>query len=165
MVDRAGRFLAADSARIVRELAKCSRFVFGAALLGVQLFAFSVDVSSASSEAVNKIARFNWSPELGTASRAKYLRAAIGINGQQAALWVAYVSALEGYRKAVRDAREEDVWRIFNREEHISMGPLEGHVSATKRDLRAKYRALYVALDQSQRRAADKTLTAGECGR
>lgn len=148
-----------------RAVVKRPRLNLGAALLSAALIAFTTDVTSAASQAANESGRPYLSSAFAASARAEYLQTAIGIKKQQADLWVAYVYSLEAYREAMRNAREEEVRRLLNDGENTSAEIRESQIDAAKRDLKAKYKALYAELDRSQRRAADKTLTAGECGR
>jgi len=145
---------------------RCPRLGLGVTLLlSTALIAFTTDVTPVVGQAANQTVRPDLSSDFAASSRAEFLKTAIGIKRQQADLWVAYASSLQAYREAVRNAREQEVLRLLNDGGNISAGAHESQVDTAKRDLKARYRALYAALDRSQRRTADKTLTAGECGR
>lgn len=165
MIDHTKKSRMPAKSGTARDVVKRPRLGLGAALLSAVLIAFTTDTTPAVSQAANEPVRPYLSSDFAASSRVEYLEATIGIKSQQAALWVAYVSSLQRYREAVRDAREEEVRRILNDGENTSAGIRASQVDTAKRDLKAKYKALYAALDRSQRRTADKTLTAGECGR
>lgn len=109
--------------------------------------------------------------EFGSESRLKYLKATLGIKRGQSKPWAEYALALQAFRKAVRDRREEEVQRIFGNPGLFPMADdsrfreRQEQYDLAKADLRAKYDTLYAVLDASQRLLADATLTRGECGR
>lgn len=165
MIDQAEGSCMPVKSGTARDVVRRPRLGLGAVLVSAALIAFTTDMTSAASQAANEAVRPYLSPDFAASSRVEYLQTAIGIKRQQADLWVAYVSALREYREAVRNAREDEVRRLLSAEGNISAGIFESQVDTAKRDLKAKHKALYAALDRSQRRTADKTLTAGECGR
>ncbi|MFZ5673173.1 MAG: hypothetical protein ACOZAM_09425 [Pseudomonadota bacterium] len=75
------------------------------------------------------------------------------------------VSSLQAYWKAVRHAFEQELLRPSNDGENVSATKHESQIDTAKIDLKAKCRALSAGLNQSQRWKADKTQTAGECGK
>jgi len=160
MIDQAER-----SCVPMRDVVKLPRFGLGAALLGATMIAFTTDVTPAAGQTASELVRSSLSSGFAPSSRVEYLQAAIGIKRHQADAWVAYVSSLQAYREAVRNAREEEVLRLLNDGINTSAEMRKSKVDTAKRDLKARYKALYAALDRAQRRAADQTLTAGECGR
>src|SRR6266496_1084284 len=118
--------------------------------------------------AAEKQAPNEWS-DFGSASRIQYLKSTIGIKSGQSRSWSDYVAALQTFREAVRARREEEVIRLLGESVLVSEGSFprerQNQLDAAKTDLKAKFGALYAALDSSQRLTADAILTKGECGR
>ncbi len=112
-------------------------------------------------------------PDQGFASSARiqYLKTRIAIKDGQSEAWSTYIAALEAYREAVRGERAAEVQGILGGADPVEGGaePIFGEHPArratAKATLKASYEALYAVLDPSQQRAADATLTAGECGK
>ena len=130
---------------------------------------FPLKIEAAEKQAPKKI---DWSylrPDFGSASRIQYLKATIGIKSGQSRSWSEYVAALQTFREAVRARREEEVIRLMGESVMASEGSFarerQDQLDAAKTDLKAKFGALYAALDSSQQLTADAILTKGECGK
>ena len=92
------------------------------------------------------------------------MKSAIGIKSGQSRSWSDYVAALQTFREAVRARREEEVMSVMASEGSFAR-ERQDQLDAAKTDLKAKFGALYAALDSSQRLMANAILTKGECGR
>lgn len=108
--------------------------------------------------------------DLGSPGRIRQVKAALAVKGSQSGPWSDYVEALGAYRAAVRGVREAEVDLLGGAQtlEGDNDAVLSERQSArrlAKVDLKARYEAFYDVLDATQKRVADATLTAGECGR
>lgn len=129
---------------------------------------FAVPAAATEGQDPDKAEQFSGGSDLGSPSRLDYVKAAIGITPRQSELWFAYAASLRAYREAQRNEREEEVERVLGDAQAIAMSdglPAREQRVAAKAALKASFEALYAALDSPQRTIADKTLTAGECGR